>query len=132
MNIPDMNFTVHFVNRWFVLVVPMVLMALDVLVGFLNAWRKEEIKSSALRDGIMHKFGEVLIIVIALFLQYTIALPKEVTIFASVYIIIMELISILENLAKLGVKVPEWLTKRLHCAIDDKDTEGEKTDDDER
>lgn len=117
MQVPDLNFTVHFATKSFVLIVPMILMLVDILTGFVNAWRNHDIQSSKLRDGIVHKFGEIIIIVLAIFLQFSIGLPKEVTMFASVYIIIMEIISILENVSKMGVQVPEWLTRRLKNAI---------------
>jgi toxin secretion/phage lysis holin len=123
MQVPDLNFTVHFATKSFILIVPMILMLVDILTGFVNAWRNHDIQSSKLRDGIVHKFGEIIIIVLAIFLQFSIGMPKEVTMFASVYIIIMEVISILENVSKMGVQVPEWLTKRLKSAIKDESEE---------
>lgn len=125
MNFSDINLTVHFANDAAIIIVPAVLMLLDIIVGFLNAWRIHDIKSSKLRDGIVHKFDEMIIIVIALFLQYSMGLPREIPVFSATYIIIMELISILENLSQSGVKVPEWVTKRLANAIEDANKEKE-------
>lgn len=110
---------IHFDSAWKILTVPLVLMGFDILTGFLNAWRKGKISSSKLRDGIVHKFGEMLIIIISLFLQYSLGLPKEISVFIAVYIIIMECISILENIERLGVKIPKWLKDRLKNVVEE-------------
>ena len=125
MNFSDINLTVHFANSAYIILVPAVLMVIDIIVGILNAWKSKAIKSSKLRDGIVHKFDELIIIIVALFLQFTLGLPREIPVFSATYIIIMELISILENLAKSGVKVPEWVTKRLANVLEDANKEKE-------
>lgn len=125
MNFSDINLTVHFANSAYIILVPAVLMVIDIIVGILNAWKSKAIKSSKLRDGIVHKFDELIIIIVALFLQFTLGLPREIPVFSATYIIIMELISILENLSKSGVKVPEWVTKRLANALEDANKEKE-------
>ena len=125
MNFSDVNLTVHFANSAYIIIVPAVLMVINIIVGILNAWKSKAIKSSKLRDGIVHKFDELIIIIVALFLQFTLGLPREIPVFSATYIIIMELISILENLSKSGVKVPEWVTKRLANALEEADKEKE-------
>ena len=125
MNFSDVNLTVHFANSAYIILVPAVLMVIDIIVGILNAWKSKDIKSSKLRDGIVHKFDELIIIIVALFLQFTLGLPREIPVFSATYIIIMELISILENLSKSGVKVPEWVTKRLANVLEDANEEKE-------
>lgn len=125
MNFSDVNLTVHFANSAYIILVPAVLMVVDIIVGILNAWKSKAIKSSKLRDGIVHKFDELIIIIVALFLQFTLGLPREIPVFSATYIIIMELISILENLSKSGVKVPEWVTKRLANALEEANKETE-------
>lgn len=125
MNFSEVNLTVHFANSAYIILVPAVLMVIDIIVGILNAWKSKAIKSSKLRDGIVHKFDELIIIIVALFLQFTLGLPREIPVFSATYIIIMELISILENLSKSGVKVPEWVTKRLANVLEDANKEKE-------
>lgn len=113
---------IHFNASWKILIIPLILMGFDILTGFINAWEKKEIDSSKLRDGIVHKFGEMIIIILSLFLQYSLGLPKEISTFIAIYIVIMECISVLENCEKLGVKVPKWLKERLKKVVE----EGEK------
>lgn len=117
---------IHFDAAWKILIVPLVLMGFDILTGFFNAWRRKQVSSSKLRDGIAHKFGEMLIIIISLFLQYSLGLPREIAVFIAVYIIIMECISILENIERLGVKIPKWLKDRLKSVVEEGGEDGEK------
>lgn len=113
-------------SEWYYIIVPVVIMGLDILTGFLNAWRDKQIQSSKLRSGLTKKFGEMVIIIIAIFFQYTIRLPEEIVLFIVIYVVGMELISIAENLTKMGIKVPSWITKRLAAVVDDADESEEK------
>lgn len=123
-NIQDVANVIHFTNSWYILIVPLVLMGFDFLSGFLKAWNAKNIQSSILRSGISKKFGEIIIIVLSLFLQYSIGLPKEISIFIAIYISIMEIISILENLEKLGVRIPKWIKERLAETLEEAADEG--------
>lgn len=122
MSLQDVAGMIHFDHAWKIIIVPLVLMGFDILTGFINAWRRKRISSSKLRSGIANKFGEMLIIIVSLFLQYSLGMPEEICTFLTIYIIIMECISILENCEKLGVKVPSWLTDKLKSIAE----EGEK------
>ena len=113
--------TFHFGRDCYIFVVPMVMMLFDYITGIMKAWHLNTISSAKLRDGLNHKAGECIIILIAVFLQKTIGTPKEITIFVSVYIIIMEIISIIENLDEIGVKIPSWVKNKLLAIVEDND-----------
>lgn len=113
--------TFHFGRDCYIFVVPMVMMLFDYITGIMKAWHLNTISSAKLRDGLNHKAGECIIILIAVFLQKTICTPKEITIFVSVYIIIMEIISIIENLDEIGVKIPSWVKNKLLAIVEDND-----------
>ena len=117
---------IHFDHAWKIIIVPLVLMGFDILTGFINSWKRKRISSSKLRDGISHKFGEILIIIVSLFLQYSLGMPEEICTFLTIYIIIMECISILENCEKLGVKVPAWLTDKLKSVAEGGEKNGKE------
>jgi toxin secretion/phage lysis holin len=121
-SLQDVAGMIHFEHAWKIIIVPLVLMGFDILTGFVNAWKRKIISSSRLRSGLANKFGEMLIIIVSLFLQYSLGMPEEICKFLTIYIIIMECISILENCEKLGVKVPAWLTDKLKSVAE----EGEK------
>lgn len=104
----------EFRNVFWCLVLPLVLMSFDVLTGFLNAWLKHEVKSAKLRAGLSKKVGELSILVIGEFFSFALTLPPEVMKFLAFYIIFMELISIIENLDKLGVPIPKSIKKVIN------------------
>lgn len=115
-----------FRNEFWCLILPIVLMAFDILTGFINAWAKREIESSKLRTGLSKKVGEIAILVIGELFSFAMRLPAELMTFASIYIILMELVSIFENLDKLGVPIPGWVKKVVNNAqnaIEDADFE---------
>lgn len=135
---------IKFANDFWVVMLPAILMALDIVTGFVNAWSKNDIKSSVMRQGLARKFGELVVIAIGQLFFYGVGLPKYIVAGISTYIILMELISICENLKKLGVPIPKFISRALASAekqIDeigdeekeapDNDPEGGEADDDE-
>lgn len=41
---------VHFTNKWWVFILPLILMTLDVITGYYNAWKNNEVSSSRMRN----------------------------------------------------------------------------------
>lgn len=86
--------------------VALVLMALDMVSGFVGAAANGEVKSSKMREGLWHKASEVLVIVLAFVIQvaceHVVGLPyADVTVVAVCgFIVVMEVGSVLENIAK--------------------------------
>lgn len=130
----DMNEALQnlkFSRDFWVVLMPSILMAIDVLTGFINAWARRIIKSSVMRQGLARKFGELVVLGIAQLFFYGVGMPKYVVMGISTYIMVMELISINENLVKLGVPIPKFIKDALTKAeekIDEVSKEEEKTD----
>lgn len=114
--VKDVIQNLHFTKDFWVVVVPCILMAVDIATGFVNAWAKHNIKSAIMRQGLARKFGELVIIGIAQLFFYSLGLSKVIVSGVSFYIGIMELISICENLDKLGVPIPKFIKRALHDA----------------
>lgn len=104
---------VQFSNTAWVFIIPIVLMGIDYATGILNAWLKGEIKSKKMREGLAKKFGELCVLVIGAIFSYGLAIPVIILNFVSIYIMVMESISICENLNKLGVPIPKFIKKAL-------------------
>lgn len=104
----------EFKNENWVLFLPIILMGFDVLTGFIIAWIRKEIKSAKLRAGLGKKVGEIAILVMGEFFSFALKIPPEVMKFLSFYIILMEAISIFENLDRLGVPIPKFISKVLN------------------
>lgn len=83
-----------------------VMMVADVVVGFIVAVINGELSSSKMREGLLHKALMLVLIFACLAIEigisHTAALPYDVPTCEVVcgYIVIMELMSVLENIAK--------------------------------
>lgn len=93
------------------------LMAVDVITGFIQAYKNHGLASGKMSTGLLKKFA--LLLVLVAIVPLTVVLPGvvSVTVIISVYTLEMvnELLSILENLNKLGVgtNIFDPLMKRL-------------------
>lgn len=103
----------EFSNYIWVFLLPLMLMALDVITGYYNAWKNHQIKSQKMRDGIGKKIAEIVYIVVGFFFNMAFNFPALMY-FIAIYIIYMEVVSIAENCDKLGVHFPEEISKRLN------------------
>ena len=107
-------------------------MVLDYATGSAAALRAGEWSSKIARDGLWHKLGAIVAVLVAAILDGvirlvltnipTLELPFEYTVFVSVLVlvwyILTELGSILENAAAMGAPVPEFLIRILANAKD--------------
>ena len=99
-------------ETWYILV-PLILCILDVATGYLNAWIKNDVKSVKMREGLGKKVGELVYVSLGVMSRYALN-TKAVMIFLTSYICFMEVVSLFENCAKLGVPMPDEIKKRLN------------------
>ena len=123
---------VHFVNEVWAIVLPIILMGIDIITGLVNAWIKKEVLSSKLRKGLGKKLGEIAALLIGEMFVMAFDLPVFVSDGISIYIIIMELISICENLEKLGVPIPKFIRQALAITNDKIQNESENLEKDDK
>ena len=119
---------ITFTHRYWVILLPLVLMSADIVTGWIQASVNNTWESTKMRKGLFRKSGELLVIVVAYVIYVAIELPVDVPVFISVYIIIMEIISVCENLDQAGIPMPTWITKKLKKVAEELN-EGEKDDD---
>ena len=126
---------------WLVLLF-IVCMVLDYLTGTAAAMARGEWSSPAARDGIWHKCGSIVVVIVAGVADLLIgtlighipgvALPFEYTVLLCPMVVVWytltELGSIVENAVALGAPVPQWLQKALAAAKDAVDKLGEEND----
>lgn len=104
---------------WLIFILMM--MAVDILTGFIQAYVNHRLKSQKMSDGILKKAG-VFAVLVAI-VPFTFVLPNVIS--TSVIVAVYawetgnELISISENLDKMGVdiKILKPITKRLNNDI---------------
>lgn len=116
----------RFANEFWIFMVPAILMAIDVITGSINAWAKGEFKSFKMRQGLVKKCGEIVILGVGTLFKFAFGLPWYVLAGIAMYVIFMELISICENLDKMGVPIPKFISKALNNAKDKIEEGGEK------
>ena len=97
---------------WYILV-PLILCALDVITGYLHAWINNDVKSTKMRLGLGKKAGELVYVTLGVVSKYALGI-NSIMVFLTLYISFMEIISLFENCAKLGVPMPEEIKKRLN------------------
>ena len=104
------------------IIVLMVMMIIDYLSGMSAAWSEGTLSSKVGAKGIVKKVGYMALIVVAMGVDYLIysgIAAADINVgynmwfglLVAVWLIINEMISILENLSRLGVPIPEFLKK---------------------
>lgn len=119
---------IQFTHRYWVLLLPLILMSADIVTGWIQATINGTWDSTKMRTGLFRKSGEMLVIVIAYVISVAIALPVDIPAWIAIYIIIMEVISVCENLDQAGVPMPVWITRRLKKVAKDL-SDGDEDDD---
>lgn len=114
MDIGSIINEIHFANMLWLLLIPVAMMAIDIVTGLINAWATNSFQSAKMRSGLAKKCGEIIIILIGMMFTYGMNLPKYILTGIAIYIIFMELMSVMENLKKLGVPIPAFISKVLN------------------
>lgn len=91
-----------------------ILILMDIVCGIVGAARNKELCSSIMRDGLYNKFGELMLLLLAIFINEVlliapfdkIGIPPEIAYAVAIYIAVMEIISIIENICKINPNLP--------------------------
>lgn len=113
MDLQDIQFT----SNYWVILLPVIAMVGDFVTGYLNAWIHHDIQSSKMRVGAAHKGAELLVLVLVWCIQQAIVLPMDITAVMAIYLVFMEVNSVMENLDKMGVPIPAFFKKRVNNTL---------------
>lgn len=106
----DLLAKIHFASYKWIMILPCAMMAIDIVTGFLAAWFvQKNFESAKMRAGLVKKVGEILIILMGIMFTTGMQLPPYILKAISLYILLMECLSIIENLNKMGVPLPKFL-----------------------
>jgi len=121
--------------RMIMLLVWVCLMGLDYVSGSLAARSQGIWTSAAARSGIFHKAGMVLVVLVSMAADFVMVvasrnLPGEVVLvwpvvlfpMVTMWYILTEIGSIIENAIAMGAKVPQWLPRLLNATVNAIDT----------
>jgi toxin secretion/phage lysis holin len=101
------------------------LLIIDCLTGFIAAIKNGQLSSGKMRSGLFKKFVAMALLLVTMlvdsflgklingFFSLNIKSPLFFTVLFLIYMMIMEIVSIIENLIKIGVPVPEFIKKHF-------------------
>lgn len=133
----------YFTNLAIPLLVLLALVILDYVTGMTNAWIHRQLSSQKGIHGIVKKLGYFIAIIVAMSVDYliikfteyfNISIAPQVTIVAmlvTIWLILNEALSILENLDKIGTPIPSFLKKLIERLKQKTEEKGESESDGE-
>ena len=126
-------FTIYANNLAVPFIVLFACVVVDVTTGITSAFINHEWNSKVCKSGIFKKTGYLAIVAVAMVLDFLISysgaaigfsIPTVLcfALLVTIWLIINECISVLENVDKMGVHIPKWMKpilKRLSSSVDD-------------
>ena len=104
----------HYSHNYWIILLPAVMAAGDVITGFIQAQINNTKRSSIMRKGLYRKLGELGAIILTFVTCIALELPISVAQAVSLYVVFMETLSILENLKAAGIPIPDFITNKSH------------------
>lgn len=106
----------------------LILSILDVITGIIKAWKMKQLRSRSAWFGYVRKMLSFMVVIVANIIDTITNLNGVLTFGTVLFYIANEGLSITENLAQIGVKIPAVITDRLHVIESDNDQTKEKDD----
>lgn len=105
--------TLTFSNIVWQVITPLIFSGLDILTGYIQAVINKNVDSKIMREGLLHKCLLIVAIIIGYVVEYAFGL-SAVSNVITIYICVMELMSILENIKKAGIdlKILDFLKNK--------------------
>lgn len=117
---------------YWIFLLPLIGAGADIITGWIQATVNGEWDSTKMRKGLYRKSGELLIVVIGFIAEQAVPVMAgyKLATWISLYVCVMEAVSVLENLDKAGVGFPKSLLRKLNKVKDridgEDDNESEK------
>lgn len=108
MNIQEVINSLDFSNLAWQVFTPIIFSVVDIITGFIQAIINDSVSSKVMRVGLLHKILIIIVVMLGFVGGAAFNLPI-IPKFICGYIVIMETISIFENLSKAGLDVKELL-----------------------
>ncbi|KLV25038.1 phage holin family protein [Bacillus altitudinis] len=104
----------------------LLLSIIDILTGIIKAWKVGKLRSRTAWFGYVRKMLSFVVVIVANIIDQIMGLNGVLTFGTVIFYIANEGLSIMENLAQIGVKIPASITDRLHVIENDSQKEEEK------
>ena len=124
--------TFSYSHIYWIFLLPLIGAGADIVTGWIQATVNDEWDSTKMRKGLYRKSGELLIVVIGFIAEQAVPVMTgyKLATWISLYVCVMEAVSVLENLDKAGVGFPKSLLRKLNKVKDridgEDDNESEK------
>jgi len=107
--------TFSYSHIYWIFLLPLIGAGADIVTGWIQASVNNNWKSVIMRKGLYRKSGELLIVVLGFVAEQAVPVigQYKLATWISLYICIMESISVLENLDKAGVGFPKSILRKL-------------------
>lgn len=103
MDLMEIVNSLNFSNIAWQIITPLLFNLGDIVTGYIKAVITNSVSSSVMRQGLLHKCAMTLCLLLGFILQFAFGLTIVSKVIA-IYIIIMEIVSIYENLKDMGIK----------------------------
>lgn len=102
MNIEQIITSLNFTNIFWQGGATLIFMIADIVSGVIQAIINKNLDSQKMREGILRKMLLILVVILSFIFQYAFNIPA-ISKVVCIYLIVMEIISIMENLKKAGI-----------------------------
>ena len=102
MNLEQIINSLNFTTIFWQAGATLIFMVVDIISGIIQAVINKSLDSQKMREGILRKALLILVVILSFIAQYAFNIPA-ISKIVCIYIILMEVISIFENLKKAGV-----------------------------
>ena len=102
MNLEQIINSLNFTTIFWQAGATLIFMVVDIISGIIQAVINKSLDSQKMREGILRKALLILVVILSFIAQYAFNIPA-ISKVVCIYIILMEVISIFENLKKAGV-----------------------------
>lgn len=107
MEIYEIIKELNFASLGWQIFTPLCFSVADFITGYIQALINKNVESKKMRVGLLHKTLILLVIILSFVIDLAFNL-KYISSFVCVYVVIMEIMSILENLKKAGINVGKF------------------------
>ena len=104
MDLYELINTLNFSNIIWQILAPIIFSFADIVTGYIQAIINHDVDSQKMRTGLLHKMLIIIVIILSFVIQVTFNIDY-ISSFVCIYVIIMEVVSICENLQKAGIDI---------------------------
>ena len=121
--------TFSYSHIYWIFLLPLIGAGADIVTGWIQATVNGTWDSTKMRKGLYRKSGELLIVVVGYIAEQAVPIVESyhLATYISLYIVIMEAVSVLENLDQAGVGFPKSILRKLGKVKQELDGDDEET-----